>query len=237
MKIIVDIAKKKEVIKIDEETFLFVLNDKFPLLSYKKFLKLTGVSEKDTYYLTKNANGKIKNKLSGITSFSEIKTSEIFLKNMKNIIKNISTGEKMNICIYAYKKDSRIFELISYVSDFCSVIYLVTDDENFYEDVTDYSLENHGIAINLKQFGEIRNTPVNIILNSKKDDFSEFGGCIINLSDIELKANKILCDISPLNFKEKSKINIEKCCFLEKDCQNFNLIWKNSQKVVDKSEK
>lgn len=237
MKIIVDAGKKKELIKLGNEAVLCVLGRRFPKLSYKKFLKQIGATKNDIFYASKNIKKRTLKKLSRITAFSKINTTEIFLNNIGNIVKHINAGEKMNICIYSDKKDERIFNLISSVNSFCSIIYLITKDENLYEEASEYALENHGIAINLKQFSQINEAHLSIVLNSPKTDFSHKSGGVINLSDTPLKAQKILADISPLNLPADFRTDIEKCVFLEKDCQKFDLIWKNSQKGVDKSEK
>lgn len=237
MKIIVCFGKKKELIKLGNEAVLCVLNGSFPSLYYKKILKLIGATKNDTYYVLNNIKKRILKRLSHLTPFSEIDTKNIFLKNMKNIIKNINTGEKMTIRIHSDKEDDRIFDLISSINNFCSLIHLITKDDAFYEKVANYALYNYGLAVNLKQFDETKNVHLDIVLNFSERNFSEESGYIINLSDNLLSSQKVLIDISPLNLPANLEIDIQKCIFLEKDCQKFNLIWKNSQKSVDKSEK
>lgn len=234
MNIIVNTGKKEKVIKISEETFLCILPSSLLKSRYKRMLKLIGATENDIYYVTENINPKILKALSHITAFSEINTAEIFFSNISNILKNISVGEKMDICIYSEKEDDRIFKLISSVNNFCSVIYLATKNDSFYEKVADYALTNYGIGI---QSRETNTALINIVLNTEDRDFLNKNGYVINLSEIELEAKNLLYDILPCNLKSSIRINIKKCCFLEENCQNFNLIWKNSQKAVDKSEK
>lgn len=233
MKIIIDAGKKKELIKLGNETVLCILGKRFPIMSYKKFLKEIGEIENDIY-ISENIKKRLSEKIFSITEFKKINTTEIFLKNIEKIIRHIKTDEKITISIYSDKKDERIFNLISSLNTFCSVIHLITKDENFYENVSEYALLNYGLAVNLKKSAP---SSLNIILNSEITDFSDKNGYVINLSDNELTAQKILDDILPLNLPKDLKTDIKKCIFLEEDCQKFDLIWKNSQKAVDKSEK
>lgn len=240
MKIIVDSGRKKELRKINDEILLCVLPYKFTFAAkflFIKFIRSLPSPQSLMFYHTETLSPKILKKLSETTDFKNERITDIFLSQAGNILKTLNTGTKMRVCIFSDTADERIFCLCDRVNPFCDMLYIVTQDENFYEKISDYTLEKYGLAITLRQFSKINTADVNIILNSSETNFSYKSGYTINLSENEICANKLLSDIIPLNNGDFSGIEIKKCLFLTEKTENFNLIWKNSQKSVDKFKK
>lgn len=240
MKIIVESGKKKNFRKINNDTFLCVLPSRPILLSkiiYKKFIKSLPCPEENSYYKTKTLDEKLCKKLNKITNFTQEKSTDIFLLHIEKIIKTLNTGAKMKICIFSDLPDERIYKLCDRINPFTDILYLVTQNEDFYDKISSYTMENHGLVMTLKQFSESVRADINIILNSNETDFSKNSGYSINLSDKNITAEKTLYDIIPIDAGDFSGIEIKKCQFLNENCENFNLIWRNYQKSVDKFKK
>ncbi len=169
---------------------------------------------------------------------SEEKIYEIFLNRADMILKNLKRGKALNICIVSEHKDGRIFKLSEKFGNTVGVIYLMTDDENFYEAVSDYFLENYGITVCMRKMNEQTAPDLYIVLNALTPLVLTSLGrtiCLCSVSDI--KNAEILDDIAPCGVGDFSKIGIKKCQFMPENCTNFNLIWRNCAKTIDKTKK
>lgn len=240
MKIIVSSGKKKEIRKINDDIFLLNLPEKLKFLSVhilKSFLKKFCSFGAFELYSADNLNHDICQKLKKQFEFSTKKPADCFFSHIGNIAKAINSGDGLSVLIVSNKPDERIFKLCEKINSYCKILLLSTNDEKFYEKISDSCLEKYGLIITLKEYGEVRNSDINIILNSKSNDFSSQNEFTINLSEKNIFAKKLLYDIVPNNYGDFSNVEIKKCQFLPSKCENFNLIWKNSQKSVDKLKK
>lgn len=240
MKIIISSGKKKKIRKINDDIFLLILPENLKFLSahiLKSFPKKIPYCKNFELYRADNLKSDICKKLENRFEFSVKKPSDCFFSHIGNIVKAISTGDGLRVLIVSDKPDERIFGLCEEINPYCKILMLSTNDEKFYEKISDCCLEKYGLIITLKECDEVRNADINIIFNSRRENFSFQNGFTINLSEKNIFAKKLLYDIVPNNYGDFSNVEIKKCQFLPSKCENFNLIWKNSQKSVDKSKK
>ena len=147
---------------------------------------------------------------------SEEKIYEIFLNRADMILKSLKIGKSLNICIVSEHKDGRIFKLSEKLGSVAGLIYLMTDDENFYEAVSGYCLENYGITVCMRKMNEQTAPDLYIVLNALSPlVLPSFGRtiCLCPVSDINNA--EILDDIAPCGVGDFSKIGI--------DCSYFPL--------------
>lgn len=229
MKIIVDMGKRGSFTKINDDIYLCTLNKfLYKIGAYKLRKKFI---DKATFYATEN----IKNKKVNLPFYKE-SIENIFLFNLEKIVKTLITENNTKFYIISESEDERIFEVIKAIKNWANIIFISTDNEYFFDEVCEYNMKKYGIATNKKNICEIKKDGILIILNCQNYDFNKRSEYIINLSENEIYGLKVLYDIIPQNNGDFSHLNIKKCQFLSENTENFNLIWRNSQKSVDKSE-
>lgn len=200
----------------------------FPKLISKRIKKFGNI-----FYATDNLTEKkeIYKILDKELHFSD-NTRNVFLDNLDKIILKMNLSSKLKICIISDSEDERVYAVINKISVYSKSIYLVTDSESFFDKICENTLQNYGIGVILKKYSEIRGYDFGIILNSKYTDFENTAKFIVNLSDQNISAEYEIDDLIPYNSTEISNIKIKKYSFLEKNCENFNLSWKKSQKKL-----
>lgn len=152
---------------------------------------------------------------------------EKILNSMKTTIKTVS--------IFSKNKDERVFSLIDNLCEYSDVLYLITDDKNFFDSVNEYSMKKYGIGL-LKSAS--KECDIVVILNTNITDFYKKGRYVINLCVGHPIFNcNLLWDFYDVKLEKIIPKGIKKAFFTEKNTLFLKLRWKIQKKSWQISKK
>ena len=167
--------------------------------------------------------------------FSKIRKvtkKECFFNNLPKILNKFENPDS-DLYIISNERDNQIFDIIEAASKKLKVISLITNDENFFDEVSEYALTKYGIGVNLKDLAEVQNKGLAVILNLSAHathDFSDIFKYVIDLPQKhEIFGAKYLVDFSSIKAEKLRAYPTEYCYFVEKEHKILKLNWKISK--------
>lgn len=148
---------------------------------------------------------------------------DIIYDNMELILKSMNTNIK-TVKIYSQKSDSRITDVIDYVSKYADVICLITSDTDFYKNSNSYSIKKYGIGL-LRSLS--KKCDIIVILNTNKNNFYKEANYVIDICKGHTAFNcNVLWDFYDKNNTVSGVKDIKKAYFIDKMPDFLNLRWK-----------
>jgi len=211
------------------ETAVYKIKKYYPFILKKEIAKIKKeLSEDDKIIFDEAVPNHIKADFSAYT-YNE----RCFFTYFPNIIKkfsSVSNKENLDICIISLKSDKAIFQIIDSLKDYIKTISIITEDEAFFDNISDYTWSEYGILANLKNFSDSSYKELSIILNKDNDnnnDFSKISSYTIDVYQKYFVENtNYLLDFSSFNSKKLDNFLVKKCYFIEKGDKITNLNWK-----------
>ena len=222
-------ATKEIISDKNLEVYVYNIKEYYPVLLKREIAKIKKtLSDDDKIIFDKNVPEYIKNEFSDYT-YSE----NSFLACFPNIIRKLSftlSKENLEVSIISLKSDKAIFQIIDSLKDYVKTISIITHDEAFFEETSEYAWSKYGLVVNLKDFSDAGHKDVSVILNKERDinqDFSRISKYTIDISgEYSVWHTNCLIDFSSFNEKKLSKYMVEMYNFVEKEQKITNFRWK-----------
>ena len=216
------------------EIYLYNLKMYYPFLIKKEIMKIKKSFEKeDMVYFTDEVPEYIKNEFTKYT----YNYGNIFLTHFSGIIQKFKASidkNALDIGIISIKSDKAIFQIIDKLKDHSKTISIVTEDDSFFEEISDYGWTKYGMLVNLKEFCDLRHKDITIILNKSPDEDTDFKNTSKYTIDIYrkyfLENTNLLDDFSSFSEKKLSKYMTKMYYFVEKEQKITNFRWKFHKK-------
>ena len=224
----------KEIIS-DKNLEIEIYNIKqyFPFILKKEIAKVKNcLSSEDEVCFTDNLPDFIRAEFESYTH-----KENCFLSHFSAIIKKFKTSivkENLDIGIISLKSDKAIFQIIDRLKDYSKTVSIVTEDDNFFESISEYAWLKYGMLVNLKEQDNLLYKDLAVILNMPPDfktDFSKISNYTIDIYERYFPVNtNYLTDFSSFNRKKLDKYMVKMYNFVQKSQKITNFNWKFQKK-------
>jgi hypothetical protein len=169
-------------------------------------------------------------------AYKKVTFSQALTENLEKIIKfqkHISKLKNdLDITIFSNVWDENIFNIIDNIKDTINVISIVTNDDAFFNEISEYAFLKYGLSTNIKKPIEIKEKDFCIVLNTKEQDFYNKAKFTIDIyMDNKLINTNILIDFYSETSKKMNIYSVKNAFFVEKAENLLNIKWK----IVKKS--
>jgi len=215
------------------EIEIYVIKNYLPFILKKELSKIKKpLLSEDKVFFTEVVPDSIREEFKSYTY-----NGNPFLAHFPNIIKKFYSSidkENLDIGIISVKSDKAIFQIIDELKDYSKTISIVTEDEEFFENISEYAWLKYGMLVNLKEQDNLVYKDLALIFNMPADfksDFSVVSKYTIDIYRKHFPVNtNYLVDFSSFNRKKLDKYMVKMCNFVEKNHKITNFEWKFQKK-------
>jgi len=149
--------------------------------------------------------------------------------------------EMIEVGIISLKYDKAIFQIIDKLKNSVKTISIITHDDAFFEEISEYAWSKYGISVNLKEFSTMQNKDLAIILNKSPNinvDFSNISRYTIDIyHKYYILRSNYLSDFSSFDLEKLKDYKVKMYHFVEKEHKISNLKWKFFEKKLTNQKK
>ncbi|MBO5409285.1 MAG: hypothetical protein J6A61_07830 [Clostridia bacterium] len=164
-----------------------------------------------------------------------VSAGDCFFRHLPHILSQMAYRDVRDVGILCEKEDPRLIPLVEILSRFSPSVSILTENDAFFERISQILLASHGMSLNQKNRNTMGKKQVLFLLNTTLTDCSAMGEFLIDFNDTKpLFHSNQLWDITTGEisafFQTFHITDIKHCYFVPKQARELKLIWKISKK-------
>ncbi len=116
-------------------------------------------------------------------NLKEPSLAPLFLKRFQEILSLAHRGTLQKIALLCKEKDHRLWPLLETVSPFSQTVSVVTDDNLFFDSISEKAIWQLGLTVNQRTVSQLEQVDLVILLSGEFDLKKLCQGSLMNLSD------------------------------------------------------